>query len=89
MEELKIHGMDRMHYLVLLNMVMGPIIRIVVTHCPPLVYTCEDVITVCASGKARRARIRLPIARIRNLKVSPVKGVLEQVMIELRPEPAV
>lgn len=66
-------------------MVVGPVIRIVVTHCPPLVDTCEDVITVRASGKARRARIRLPISRIRNLKVSPVKGVPQQVMIELRP----
>lgn len=89
MEELKIYGTNRMHYLALMNLVVGVIIVIAATHCTPLIYTYEYVITVHPACKARRARIRFPISRIRKLKVSSAEGITQQVMRELRPEPAV
>lgn len=55
------------------------------------VYTCEYkyIIIVHPACKASRARIRLPISRMRKLKASSADGNTQQGMIERGPEPGV
>lgn len=53
------------------------------------VHTCACKYIITVHPASSRTSIRLPISRMRKLKVSSADGITQQGMIELGPEPGV
>ena len=68
---------------------MNPVALFIIGIMHLLVCMYEHIIAMHPACLASRARIRLPISRIRKLKATLADRITEQVMIALGPKPGV